>query len=520
MTAEYQPKTVRKSQFIGKEATDLTDSDSFDFVKNNQNFKVPLSELVKKFGVTGSLETLGEVTGIPVLVIDGTTNKIRNVVGNSGILASISPQDGLQLDHNFEADKTGLPVLADETTEKPKIRSLIQGSGISLAVVNGSIQIAASATPVTTKTVIVNEEADFPSPSAGVITLEADTFYFLTSDIVTVNRFVLQEDTVVGGSDGTLITLEYTGSGNMFTTVNCSNKLRDLIVKCDSGTVFDMTCGLGTGIFQSTNCRFSCATIGSFDGFFVVSFQNTYWQAITTDGFTFLNNNSIISFFQNIGSVSNGTFIDLGSSTFDGFSFTNSLGVLSAGTTFISGLVNSGNVNAGGLASVLNTRALGAGTALSGITSKDALWEFLANSGIPNSRNTMLAINTGTTVTISATNTPVIIGAAWVEQEVSRFTTTTGGRFTYTGNGAFIVLQATISADLATGVDDCTFYFAKNGSVITDSGVLREIDAGDPGNLTLFWELELITNDYIEVFCENNDATANIIIVSAIVRFD
>jgi hypothetical protein len=252
---------------------------------------------------------------------------------------------------------------------------------------------------------------------------------------------------------------------------------------------------------------------------FTASFDTVLWVA-GTDGLTFLNNNVIISFFQNVGQIAAGTFLDLGTSTCTGLSFTNSFGTLAAGSTFISGLADSGNINAGGLATVFNTRALGDGTPLENISETDALWEFLANSGISDSRNTLLATNAGATVTIAVINTPVIVGATWVMAEESRFEGTAGGRFTYIGKGAFVSLHATISASIVTATDECTFYFFKNGSEITSSGIQRTLSAGANANLSLLWGDELETDDYIEIFAENNDTTVNITIDKAIVRFD
>lgn len=511
-------KDIKKSRFPA--VTSLADTAYVDAVLNGQNVKILLSDFIALFGTTGSIEQLGEVTGTPVLNISGTINQIRNIVNGPGVSASLSPQSGVQLGHNFTVDKTGAPIMKNETALSPTLRSLVAGSGISVALQNGFIQIALSGTPVTTKTVIVNEESDFPTAVAGVITLEAETQYLLTNDITTSSRFVLSSDTVVSGSDGTLITLTYSGSGVMFSSTDNSNKIKDIIIVCASGTFCNISCSACSNIFQAVGCRITCATAGTITGMYTVSFQNVLWN-VTTDGLTFAGNNEIISFTQNIGSITSGTFVDLSTSTFSGFSLTNSFGVLSAGTTFISGLANSGNVNAGGLATVLNTRALGAGTPLSGVSESDALWEFFANSGINDSRDTILATNAGATVVIAATDTPVIIGATWVEQESSRFSLTAGGRFTYTGKGAFVTFHATITADIVTGTKiPCTFYFFKNGVEITDSGIRRDFTALNAGNFSLLWGDDLETGDYIEVFAENNSTTSDITIINAIVRFD
>jgi len=506
---------VKKSDFVQKTA--VVDADSFDFVQDGQNFKVPFSAMKTAMGALGTIAQLGEVTAVPVLKATGTDYEIRNILGGSGILASLSPEDGIKLSHNFTVDTTGKAIMTNPTADSPTIRSLVAGSSINISELNGTLEIAYSATPTTSKTVIVNQESDFPTAVGNVITLLADTLYFIASDITTANRFVLQEDTIVSGSDGTLITLTYSGSGVMFTSSDTSNKVKDLGCACTSGTLLDISGSVGNEIFQLLSCAVECDVIGTIDEMYVASFQNITWTVIT-DGLTFLNNTDIISFFQNVGSIAAGTFVDFGSSTFTGFTFSNSIGVLAVGATFLSGLVDSGNVNAGGLASVINTRALGAGTALNNITTKDSLWEFLANSGIANSRNTYLGTNAGATVIIAVINTPVIIGATWVSEEESRFEGTAGGRFTYIGSGAFIDISATITADIVTATDNCTFYIYKNGVKEANSGMLRELSAGNPGNFGLEWALDLATNDYIEIWAENNDTTVNIVIHKAIIK--
>ena len=112
--------------------------------------------MISEFGVTGSLEQLGEVTGTPVLNKSGTINQIRNIIGGSGVTSSISPQNGIELDHNFTANEDGVPVLTDTTSTSPIIRSLIAGTGIGIAAQDGSIQITATEITVASNVVIVN----------------------------------------------------------------------------------------------------------------------------------------------------------------------------------------------------------------------------------------------------------------------------------------------------------------------------------------------------------------------------
>jgi len=504
----------KKSNFV--EQTSIPSGATFDFVNNGTNYKITKENMVSEFGTTGSLEQEGASTGTPVLDVDGTTNNIRNIEDGPGVKASVSAENGIKIEHNFTQGSTGAQLISDLTSTQTVFRTLEAGQGINVTEQNGHIQIATSATPATTKTVIINEEADFPTAVAGVITLAEDTQYFITNDISTTSRFVLGSATVVTGSDGTLITLTYTGTDAMFTSVDNSNKIRDMIIDCSSGSFLDISCSVGTNIFQVKNVNITCDEIGTIDNLFVTSFDTVIWRAIS-DGITFLNNNNIISFFQNLGTILAGTFVDLGVSTFDGFSFSNSQETLPAGTTFISGAANSANVNSGGLATVINTRATGAGTPLSGITSADALWEFSGNNGISDSINSMLGVHGGATLTIAAANTPVIIGSTWTISHESRFSGAANGIFTYTGKGAHVNINATITADLLTATDDCTFYIYKNGIQETNSAIQREFSAGNPGNISMIWQLDLETNDTISIYAENNDTSVNIEIINAII---
>ena len=510
---------IKKSNFVAQST--ITSGAYLDFVLNGQNYKISFADFLTALGVTGTLTTKGEVTAIPVLNVDGDENQIRNILGGAGITASVSPEGGVKLVHSFINDSTGAEILTDISEDTPKLRSIIGSSGINVAEDGDAIQITLSSTPATTKTVIVNQASDFPAAVAGVITLAADTQYFLTNDISTSDRFVLSDNTVLSAGDP-LVCLTYTGSGVMLTANDVTITIKDLCLDCASGTLFSFTCtGASNEVFFQRCKVESCDTFGTVSGFNDFVMSECDIEDVATAGITFGGTSTVANIRDNIIDVNGGTLFDFSTSTFKGITLDNNFVTLAAGTTFLSGATSSANITSGGLGTITNNKIVGtAGTATTGISPEDSLWDAHLNNAIPDSRNSLLATNSGTTVIISAANTPVVVGASWTEQEASRFTATAAGRFTYTGTGAFISLHATVTADIASGIDDCTFYFAKNGTVITDSGVLREIDSGDPGNLSMFWGLELATDDYIEIFCENNDTSVNIIIVQIIARFD
>lgn len=92
----HDDSSLRKSQFTGQ--TTVADTSTFDFVLNNQNFKITKADLIAALGFTGTIEQEGPLLGTPVLDIDGTVNKIRNLTGGTGVTISIDAENGIQID--------------------------------------------------------------------------------------------------------------------------------------------------------------------------------------------------------------------------------------------------------------------------------------------------------------------------------------------------------------------------------------------------------------------------------------
>jgi hypothetical protein len=94
----------KKSQFV-QQNTVLANS-YLDYVVNGSNYKISYDNFVANLGVTGSIVQDGAVTGAPVLDVDGTVNRIRNIENGSGVLANVSAENGVKLSHNFVNDAT------------------------------------------------------------------------------------------------------------------------------------------------------------------------------------------------------------------------------------------------------------------------------------------------------------------------------------------------------------------------------------------------------------------------------
>jgi hypothetical protein len=146
-----------------------------DYFVNGTNYKISYTNFVGGLGVTGSITQTGAATGIAVLDIDGSVNKIRNIESGSGILASVSAENGLELKHNFSADSTGVPLLLNVTDATPDIASLVGGSGINVTSTSNYVTIDAEAQPYAQVSVQGNTGATTIS-TAGTPVKAAATF--------------------------------------------------------------------------------------------------------------------------------------------------------------------------------------------------------------------------------------------------------------------------------------------------------------------------------------------------------
>ena len=586
------PRDRKKSNFTS--VGEIPSGATFDFVYNGTNYKISVDDMVAAFGTIGSISQVGDPTAVPILDTDGTEHFIRNFEAGSGILASLSVEDGLAVIHNFSAGDNGVPILIDLTEASPVVRNLVAGDGVSIATSGDSdndIEISSSQTyeagsgiaissvdealtishnftaddtgtpilidetedspiissleagtdidisatdglitiafdgeipTVIGNVTVVNEMTDFPDPVLGVITLEADTAYQVGANLSTSDRFVFSSNTVVYGTDSAVSSIEYTESNVMFTGVDVSSKVTLLTLAAPNGTLFDVSDSTGLAIFQFVNATVSeCDIVGTFDSIFGMQITDVAFNSILSGGITFEGTPSVFIGTRNIFNLASGTMFDLGTTVFSGgFSLETSFYFGSAGTTFMSGLADSGNLGAGATGVLFNCRYLAFDTILDTISESDSFWTFTANDQVPDSITSILAVNAGTDVIIATQDTPVIIGATWLLSHESRFSGSAAGRFTYTGKGGHVGLTASISAHMAAAGDkDCTFYIYLNGIVETNSSVQRTLTV-DPGSLSLVWQLDLETDDYIEVFAENNDDTTNITISKAIISIN
>lgn len=370
-------------------------------------------------------------------------------------------------------------------------------------------------------TVTINAAADFPAPVSGVITLANNTTYLISGTVVIT-------DTITPGTKSSIVSFEalsnelnYTGTGSMFKGVNKFFSVDNVSIRCANGTLNDWTdttpkknsvieytgvtfkqikhCGLSTDIRQLR--YFACVM-----------------EDIITTGHTYAGD--IEQMFSGDSDFVNNSptpVFNLGTAKFDLiWAIDYQVKLVNASGSFISGLVDSGNINTGGLGQLVIGLFLGPGTPLVNVSVDDVLWNFRDNNKIADTRPDALIflLNNTTNTVITTVNTPVVILGTYTEHLASQFTTTAAGRITYNGVKPLTApIAVTITASTVSGGDkDVTFYIAKNGSIIANSGISNNIKLANKNNTAIVWQETLVENDFIEIFCENNTDAVDILV--------
>ncbi len=409
--------------------------------------------------------------------------------------------------------------IADPQIHEPK--GVAAASIGQVYVANGAgsgawSDLIASVSP--TNEVIVNSLSDLPTPSGGIIALADNTRYVFGTSLTFTDRIVCGAGTALQGLSSFITTLTYTGTG-IFITTGGALTIKDLSFNCATGDFFAQLSGHN---FNFTNIQVvACNNLGTITDSLGFQIMDALFSNVAVNGFTLSGNNAFAIFQTNIATINGGAFLDLGSSTINAFSVTDSSVNLGVGTNFISGLPASGNVAAGSLATLLNNRITGSGTALSGVTEDDAQWQFSLNNVISDTRPDGLAyLSSPQTVTISAASTPVIIGGTWTEETSSQMTITAGGRITYDGvKPAKLPIDISLTLNPVSGSNkDLVGYVAINGVVDLNSAQTVRVNSGTPMTVSLHWQHTFQPNDYVEVFVANTTDTVNIEVVNAILR--
>lgn len=511
----------RESQFTVK--TTISDGEFVRLFGNNLNFAVKFSDFKLAMGITVDLESVGGPQAIPVMFEDAGVFKFRALESGPGVIAQLSPLNGIALSLNLTQDQTGVPIFDSLSELKPTVASIFGDAGIAVIKDGNTIKISSVIEPITTKTIPVSSLSDLPDPVGGAITLAANTDYLFLQDITTGNRFIVNNNVVIRAADSSIIMLDYTGSDTMFTATDANMKIAKIRIDCPNAKLFEMNGTVPGAVFQMDDMTVtSCNIIGELNSVTAIQIGNTAFDDVKTNGITFTGDTPVFIMERNLFNQNGGITLDLGVATFSGITAVTLFVTLAAGTTFLSGLTGSANINTGGLGTLFNTRFSGLGTPLSGVSEDDALWDFFSNDTIPNTRtDALLSMQGNTTNTVIASaGVPVLVAGAWVVERTSQMSGTVAGRSTLnTGKSAPLpITMAVTVAPVSGGNIDISLQVAINGTVIPNSKKIDSASAGSPTSITLPWQESFNPGDFVELFIANEESTVDLLISSATSR--
>lgn len=496
------------------------------FISGGVNYKITLSDFQNALSVTGSIVEDGDPTGTPVLDTQGAVNNIRNIEDGPGIVSSVSAQNGITLEHNFQAGSGGEHLLTGIANASPMIGDIIAGTNIALTALAGGVKVSCvDVPPLPENVVLVSSMSDFPAASAGVRTLAASTYYYVLADLSTSDRFDVSNGNIVIQSFGCEMT--YTGSGNMFTGVDASFSLIDIEINTALGRVFSMTDTVGGALVKLQNVKINnCDKIGLVVGGNFGELRITDLKVVNaiTDGIDF--GTATVGKFSIKDSdvkVSSGAALKLGTAVFSSFNVNRVNAELNgAGVYFLSGAASSANIAANVLATVSQVKTYGAGSALNGIAVTDIRWKFTSNNAIQDTKPSGLISllgNAAATLLTVATPAKVTVGVNWVDQQRSHFSMDANGRLTYTGEKNFIgSISVSASAYPSAGTKTLRVYVAVNGAAVAASKVIAAATNPTQSAFATTWQRVFAPGDYVELWIDNLTDGTSVVVTDAVIR--
>ncbi|HET6991319.1 MAG TPA: hypothetical protein VFJ43_08355 [Bacteroidia bacterium] len=362
--------------------------------------------------------------------------------------------------------------------------------------------------------VLVKSASDFPAPVAGVITLASNTVYEVNGTIVMTSKIDLNGSWLTG-MDAVNDKLVYVPtSGELFTGTNGGNlRTLTLVANGVGAKLFNIDAGNAAKNLIIQNCYVaSCDNVGTIRGFGGTIYFNTIAFLYNTNGITFENDNNVIG-LNMLWDISNHNTFEKYTGTFNiiqkiaGDMVTSSTN--SATAMDVSGITS---LSAGELKIVLFT---GTGTYVSGAFSSQ--WE-VESAGLNTEKDDVAAgnvyVTTAASTSFTTVSTPTKILGTTTAASLFRVSSPTNNRITYTGTKTkrFAVI-CSLSMVAASSNKTFSFYIVKNGVVLPESKQMLKLGSStDKGSITLSCTTQMASNDYIEVWVENDTDISSVTI--------
>jgi len=361
--------------------------------------------------------------------------------------------------------------------------------------------------------VFVFSKLDFPTPVSGVITLGNNITYFITKTIdLTGDRLVGGVNSVIIGGSSENCILKSTGLSSSTALITSVYSLPIRNITITHGTALNLDGDGTTTALDWFGVNFTdCAIVGTI---------KDYTNFVMSDS-AFLNSGNL-TFDGTIGTIG------MSNCLFD--CTTGSTALILPATLTISRrfrmiyssfvvLTGETGINVNASATISSERYIldtinfsGGGTYTSGVSYTDNKALFVNCVGISNTstKGFMYMLNNTTDTTIGVANVNVWVKAngTTTSGTNSKFTHTTN-RLTYNGaftNSFLVTLNATARSggtnqSISIGV-------AKNGTIVADSeGIIRTTTSNVEHGGSTQTVVELVANDYVELFVRNTSST-------------
>lgn len=372
--------------------------------------------------------------------------------------------------------------------------------------------------PSATNLVYIYSLADLPVPSGNAILLDATKMYIFSGFVdISPNYLNLNGAGLRGtdpGKDGVMSTV----AGGVLRSSDVSVFIENLAVIPASGSTKAYDFADATGA-QFCNIFSGCSVVeigipslgvGQISGFKAITFNKNYWNC--KDGIKITGNvGKFASSYNYITGISAGSGIEfLAGLTIDDIDLSNNYFIFT-GQTGVK--VNAGAIVGNGRMTTNMFR--GVTTLLNGFDSYTFGWEMQQNTEIPNTKSFGYAYADGNT-------TPTTFSGVGIYTKILGTTTLVTGRkfsasnnrFTYIGKRNITSrVFVTIGAKAPANSTDYTIAIAKNGVVITaPTSSLGPLTNNQGFQIVLETEVNLSTNDYIEVFIKSNSGTIALVV--------
>ena len=366
--------------------------------------------------------------------------------------------------------------------------------------------------------VIVESVSDFPTPVGGVINLEDNKTYYITTTIDLVGNLLLggANTTILGSSsENSILTSTGLAMGTPLLSSIYTTPIRHISFK-------DVHTAIGfDGALNSDEMALDCTG---------VNFVNVPNVGIVKDASNFIFDKG--AFLNSKGLSFDGTIgtVGFGNSLFSGDGLAGDLLSIESTCTITrrfriiySSVVAFGstvgvNVDASATIPVegyiLDTvNFSGGSTYLSGVSVTDNKSLFVNCKGIENTAEISQYYMNGnaTATTIASIGVAVKVAGTTTSSSVTQKFTNTDNRATYIGSlTRFFKVTASLSLESGNN-NQIGVYIAKNGTLINESEVYGTTSgSGRAENIVVQTLVQLSENDYIEIFVENDSSTSNI----------